>query len=139
MATKIKSAILTLEDVAHYRKQIELLESLVRQRDEISDRIEKIDEVLYSALKDLDLSDWIPNIKSAKQKQKEPSRHRSSESVADRLLAACKGGATKLQVVKALGVSPKTVDAYLYSSKIGGKILDRTYNDDGVAIWTPKA
>jgi hypothetical protein len=127
---------LTIEDVTNYRKQIEVLESLIIQRDEINERIAKIDKVLYGSLKDLDLLDHLgtkPN-----KERKERVQNRSKESVASRIIQACKGGATKLEVIKALGLSPKTAEAYLYSSKIGGKLLTKTVNDEGVAIWFPK-
>lgn len=128
---------LTIEDVTNYRKQVEVLESLIIQRDEIIERIAKIDKVLYGSLKDLELLDLVdPGTKP--NKDKERVQNRSKESVASRLIQACKGGATKLEVIKALGLSPKTTEAYLYSSRIGGKLLTKAVNDEGATVWFPK-
>lgn len=138
MAKNKLTVPLTIEDVTNYRKQIEVLESLIIQRDEINERIDKIDKVLYGSLKDLDLLDLVDPGTKPNKERKERVQNRSKESVASRIIQACKGGATKLEVIKALGLSPKTVEAYLYSSKIGGKLLTKTVNDEGVAIWFPK-
>ena len=123
--TQKTKSVLTLSDVAQYRKQIEVLEGLIRQRDEISERIQQINEVLYGGLKLDKLGGQLHDC-------------RKNGSITERLIAACKGGATKLEVTKALGLTPKTVEIYLYSNKMGGKVLDRT-RVDGVSIWTPKA
>ena len=143
MATKDKRAALTQKDVAHYRKQVDALEKLITQRDEINRRISSIDETLFKALKGLDITDFVPGtkkakkIKKAKKEKVQPIQTRSKVPLADRLISICQGGATKLQVVKALNLNTKTVEAYLYSSKIGGKVLDRR-NVDGVSVWFPK-
>lgn len=127
-----KNKCVTHKDVAFYRSQVDTLEELIRQRDEIMDSIGLIHVVLC----DLSNKMAVAKVKTAKVKTAKVTKHMS---LADRLTLVCKGGATKAEIAEAMGLGEKTIEAYLYSSKIGGKILARGKRADGTTVWVPAA